>query len=116
MRSSSSDLVSNACGHPLCELIGGSCSLDAGRSRGCTPQLTPRTVAPETFDEVRSLLAAIGTPDRPAAVDEHVRAAAARLAQIIRREARDNRQLVSIARDDEPELAPALAALCTRRR
>jgi hypothetical protein len=105
-----------SCGHLLCELIGGSCSLDARRSRGCTPQLTARTVAPETFEEVRSLLAAIGTPDAQATVDEAVRTAAARLAQIIRREARDNRQLVTIVREDEPELAPALLALCRRRR
>ncbi len=103
------------CGHLLCELIGGSCSLDAGRSRGCTPQLTPRTVAPETFDEVRALLAVIG-PEATGVVDEQVRSAAVRLAQIIRREARDDRHLVTIARDDEPELAPMLAKLCARRR
>lgn len=105
-----------ACGHLLCELIGGSCSLDAGRSRGCTPQLSPRTVAPETFDEVRRLLATIGTPVPMTSADEQVRAAAVRLAQIIRREARDDRHLVTIARDDEPDLAPLLAELCTRRR
>jgi hypothetical protein len=105
-----------SCGHLLCELIGGSCSLDAGRSRGCSPQLASRSVAPDTFDEVRELVALIAPEGQPAAVDDRVRTAAVRLAQIIRREARDNRQLVTIARDDEPELAPVLATLCTRRR
>jgi hypothetical protein len=97
-----------SCGHPLCELIGGPCSLATGRSRGCRPGLTSRTVAPEVFDEVRELLAVI-----EASAD---RAAAIRLAEIIRREAREDRLLRVIARTDEPELAPALEALCARRR
>lgn len=109
-----------SCGHLLCELIGGACSLDAGRSRGCSPQLTSRTVAPETFDEVRDLLAAIEprieAVARSLSPDDGAHRAAVRLAQIIRREARDDRHLVTIARDDEPELAPALAKLCARRR
>jgi hypothetical protein len=97
-----------SCGHPLCELIGGNCSLATGRSRGCRPGLTSRVVAPGVFDEVRELLAVI-----EASAD---RAAAIRLAEIIRREAREDRLLMVIARDEEPELAPALEALCVRRR
>lgn len=100
------------CGHPLCELIGGSCSLATGRSRGCTPGLTSKTVAPEVYEEVRALLVVIGSGVR----DARVRMAAVRLAEIVRREARDDRNLVTLARDDEPELAPALAELCIRRR
>lgn len=60
------------------------------------------------FDEVRALLAAIEAGG-------DTRTAAIRLAEIIRREAREDRHLVAIARDDEPELAPALARLCSRR-
>lgn len=97
----------SACGHPLCELIGGSCSLVSGRSRGCTAAATARSIAPEVFDEVRELLGAI---ERDASRD-----AAIRLAAIIRREARDDRHLVALARDDEPELVPALERLCGRR-
>ena len=99
------------CGHPLCELIDGSCSLATDRSRGCRPGLAPRTVAPEVFDEVRELIALIegdaGTEQR--------RAAAIRLAEVVRREAREDRLLLVIARDDEPDLAPVLARLCLRR-
>ena len=94
-----------ACGHRLCELIGGACSIASGRSRGCTPGITPKTVAPEVFDEVRALLAAIERGERAAAV---------RLAEIIRREARDDRNLLGHARSDEPDLAPALERLCLR--
>jgi hypothetical protein len=100
-----------SCDHPLCELIAdGTCSIATGRSRGCRPGLYPATVAPEVFDEVRALVAVID------AHDERARVAAIRLAEIIRREAREDRHLVTIARDDEPELAPALARLCSRRR
>jgi hypothetical protein len=98
------------CGHLLCELIGGTCSIATGRSRGCRPGLTSKLVAPEVFDEVRELLAVID----PEARDERVRTAAVRLAEIIRREAREDRSLLAIARTDEPELAAALATLCLR--
>jgi hypothetical protein len=101
-----------ACGHPLCELIGGSCSLATGRSRGCRPGLASKTVEPDVFEEVRALVTAIDL-EHP---DERAREAAVRLAAIIRREARDDRLLVVIARTDEPDLAPALARLCLRRR
>lgn len=94
-----------SCGHRLCELIGGACSIASGRSRGCTPGIAPKTVAPEVFDEVRALLAKIEQGDRAAAI---------RLAEIVRREARDDRNLVVHARGDEPELAPALERLCLR--
>jgi hypothetical protein len=100
------------CGHLLCEVIGGPCSLASGRSRGCTPGLAPKVITPEVFDEVRALVAAI-EPERP---DEGVRSAAVRLAEIIRREARDDRLLLVHARNDEPDLVPALERLCVRRR
>lgn len=97
-----------SCGHALCDLIGGVCSLATHRSRGCTPGLTPKDVAPEVYDEVRALVATIerGGDTRDAAV---------RLAAIVRREAQHDRLLVVLARSDEPELAPALARLCVRR-
>ena len=100
------------CGHPLCELIGGSCSLATGRSRGCRPGLAVKTVGPEVFDEVRALLAELDARGP----DERARTAAVRLAEIIRREARDDRHLLVLARTDEPELVPALERLCLRRR
>lgn len=100
------------CGHPLCELIGGPCSIATGRSRGCTPNLAAKSVAPEVFDEVRALLAVLDLGDQ----DERFRVAAVRLAEIIRREARDDRHLLAHARMDEPELAPALERLCARRK
>jgi hypothetical protein len=96
------------CAHPLCELIGGSvCSITAGRSRGCTPAIASRDGPPQVFDEVRALLPAIDAGDRAAAI---------RLAEIVRREARDDRNLVVLARDEEPEVARALARLCLRSR
>lgn len=101
-----------ACGHLLCELIGGPCSLVTGRSRGCRPNLASRHVAPEVVEEVRALLAAI----EPDAGDPGSRSAAIRLAQILRREALEDRPLLAYARSEEPELAPALARLCVRRR
>jgi hypothetical protein len=59
------------------------------------------------FDEVRALLAAI---DRT----EPGRAAALRLAQIIRAEALEERNLLAHARVDEPGLAELLAPLVAR--
>ncbi len=100
------------CGHLLCELIGGPCSLATGRSRGCRPNLGARTVAPAILDEVRALLAVIDPDVR----DEPARTAAIRLAGIVRREAMDDRPLLAQVRIEEPELAPALARLCLRRR
>jgi hypothetical protein len=104
--------MSPDCRHLLCELIGDSCSLATNRSRGCRPGLASKDVAPAVFDEVRRLLAVID----PRVRDERVRSAAARLAQLIRREALDDRNLVVLARDEEPDLAEALAKLCVRRR
>jgi len=72
--------------------------------------LASRIVAPEVLDEVRELLAVIDPDVR----DERVQAAAVRLAEIIRREAREDRHLLAQVRIDEPELAPALARLCSR--
>lgn len=100
------------CGHLLCELIGGSCSLATGRSRGCRPGVFAKSVAPEVFDEVRALLSVIDPDTR----EERVREAAVRLAAIMRREAREDRHLLGQARIDEPDLAPALERLCMRRR
>jgi hypothetical protein len=93
-----------SCGHRLCELIGGACSITVQRSRGCRPNVTAKTVEDAIFEEVRTLLAAL--PDRDAAT---------RLAAIVRREAMDGRHLLAHARNDEPELAPALEQWCTRR-
>lgn len=97
------------CGHPLCELIGGDCSLAITRSRGCRPNVNAKSVAPEIFDEVRGLLAVIDPAD-PA-----TRAQAIRLAAIVRREALDDRHLIAHVRSDEPELSAALERLCLRR-
>jgi hypothetical protein len=94
-----------SCTHRLCEVIGGACSLATHRSRGCRPGLWAKTVAPEVFEEVRALLAVV----------ERDRAAAMRLAQIVRREASEDRHLVAHARSDEPELAEALARWVARR-
>ncbi len=102
----------SACGHLLCELIDSSCSIATHRSRGCRPNLTAKTTAPAVFDEVRALLALID----PDAGDERLRTAATRLAEIIRREAREDRHLLAQLRSEEPELAPALERLCVRRR
>jgi len=52
----------------------------------------------------------------PGRRDEHTHAAAVRLAEIVRREARNDRQLLLSARDDEPELVPALERLLVRQR
>ena len=96
-----------SCRHRLCELIGdGACSIASGKSRGCTPGLASRTTDPAVFDEVRTLLVAITAGDRDAAT---------RLATIVRREARDDRNMLANARDDEPELADQLAELLVRR-
>jgi hypothetical protein len=99
-----------SCGHPLCELIGGACSIAVQRSRGCRPNVVP-DLAPDLFDEVRALLAAIDAETH----DETGRTAAVRLATIIRREALDGRSLLALVRVEEPELAPALERLCVRR-
>lgn len=93
------------CRHAICELIGGdTCSIAAGRSRGCTPGLAS-PFDPAVFDEVRALLPLIAAGDRDAAN---------RLAAIVRREAREDRNLLARARDDEPELAAQLAELLVR--
>jgi len=97
----------SSCRHRICELIGdGTCSIASGRSRGCTPGLAERAIAPPVFDEVRTLLAGIATGDRDAAI---------RLAAIVRREAREDRNLLTQARDDDPEVAQQLAELLVRR-
>jgi hypothetical protein len=98
------------CTHLLCELIGGDCSIAISRSRGCRPTPWAKTVPPARFDEVRALLGAID----PSAPSEAGRAAAVRLAQIIRAEALEERNLLAHARDDEPELAERLAPLVAR--
>jgi hypothetical protein len=100
------------CGHLLCELIGGPCSLATGRSRGCTPGLTSKSIAPAVFEEIRALLVVID----PGVRDERGQGAAARLAAILRREAREDRHVLAQARMDEPELVLALERLCARRK
>ena len=104
--------VPTGCGHLLCELIDDSCSLATRRSRGCRPNVTSRSFAPEVVDEVRALLAVID----PAVRDDRGRTAATRLAAIIRREALEDRHMIAYARSEEPELVPALERLCIRRR
>jgi hypothetical protein len=97
----------SSCRHPICELVGGAaCSIATGRSRGCTPGVAAKTVATAVFDEVRVLVAAVALGERDAAI---------RLAAIVRREAREDRNLLAQAHDDEPELARQLAALLARR-
>jgi len=87
-------------------LIGdGACSIASGRSRGCTAGLVPKTVDPLLFDEVRALLQAIAAGDRDAAIA---------LAAIVRREAREDRNLLAQTREDAPELAAQLAPLLRR--
>jgi hypothetical protein len=93
------------CTHLLCELIGGECSIAVNRSRGCHAATWTKTVDPDVFDEVRALLGVIGTD----------RAAAVRLAQLVRAEALEERNLLAHARDDDPELADALAPFVVRR-
>jgi hypothetical protein len=100
-------MVMSRCRHPICKLIGeDACSIASGRTRGCTPGLAPKTIAPSVLDEVRALLTAIAAGDRDAAI---------RLAAIVRREAREDRNLLAQARDDAPELAAQLAELLLRR-
>lgn len=103
------------CGHPLCALVGARCSLAAGVSRGCRAGPRPeRAIAPAVIDEVRGLLTAID----PAQPDDARRAAAAALARVIRREAREDRSVLVLAADGdlEPALAARLTALCRRAR
>ena len=106
-----------ACGHPLCELVGGDCSLATGLSRGC--QTGPRRAAPfepAVISEVEALLSQLVTPlsDDPTAAH---RAAATRLAFLFRREARSGRSLLALGADDElePDLRARLESLCRRR-
>jgi hypothetical protein len=88
-------------------------------SRGC--RTGPRTAppfGPELVEEVSTLLAQLGPPppgDTGAAARQ--RAAATRLAFLFRREARNDRNLLSLAAEDElePELRARLEALCRRR-
>ncbi|HEY4057169.1 MAG TPA: hypothetical protein VGM39_11200 [Kofleriaceae bacterium] len=96
----------DGCGHLLCELIGDACSIATNRSRGCTPNIVSRTTPPEVLDELRALLGKVDG-DRTAAV---------RLAEIIRREALNDRPVLAWARIEEPELAPAIERLVVRRR
>ena len=97
----------SSCRHSICELIGeDACSIASGRTRGCTPGLAAKTIDPDVFDEVRTLLAAIATGDRDAAI---------RLAAIVRREACEDRSVLAQARVEEPELAAELAELLLRR-
>jgi hypothetical protein len=96
-----------ACTHRLCELIGGECSIAVSRSRGCHASGWAKTVSAEVFDEVRALLGVVG--------GDGGRDAAVRLAQLVRAEALEERNLLAHARADEPELADLLAPLLVRR-
>jgi hypothetical protein len=107
------------CGHLLCQLLGDECSLASGRSRGC--RTGPRTATPfepELIEEVCALLAQLGPPPPgDAGAAERQRAAATRLAFLFRREARNDRNLLALAAEDEiePELRARLEMLCRRR-
>jgi len=109
-------MLSPACGHRLCALIGGACSLTAGVSRGCGagPRPDP-TIAPEVFDEIGALLAVLAPVDA-GPLSGAARDAAVRLAAIIRREAREGRSVLAQVRDGEPELQVAIEQLCARAR
>jgi hypothetical protein len=100
------------CEHLVCAIIGGTCSLAQTRSRGCRPNLTSPELSRDVVDEVRALVAMIDPESR----SDEVRVAASRLAALVRREALEARNLVALIGDDEPELAPTLARLCSRRR
>lgn len=72
---------------------------------------------PELVEEVRGLLAQLGSlSDDDAAAADRLRTAAARLAFLFRREARNDRNLLALAEEDEiePELRARLVALCRR--
>ncbi|HEX4455960.1 MAG TPA: hypothetical protein VH143_34100 [Kofleriaceae bacterium] len=99
------------CTHLLCELIGGDCSIAVQRSRGCHAAGWANTVGSEVLDEVRALLGVI----EPRAGTDRGRAAAVRLAQLVRAEALEERNLLAHAREDDPELADLLAPLVARR-
>ena len=95
------------CTHLLCELIAdGKCAIAIQRSHTCRPNITAPETSPAVIAEVRTLLPAIDAGDRPAAQ---------RLAQLVRREALDDRSLLSHVVDAEPDLAPALERLLRRR-
>jgi hypothetical protein len=101
------------CGHPLCALVGGACSLATGRSRGCQAPRPAAPFEPALVEEVATLLAQLAPQ---AAAPEDQRAPATRLAFLFRREARGDRNLLALATDDElePELAARLTSLCSR--
>ena len=73
---------------------------------------------PALIEEVCTLLAQLGPPSPgDAGASERQRAAATRLAFLFRREARNDRNLMTLATEDEiePELRARLEALCRRR-
>lgn len=105
------------CGHHLCALLGGACSLLAGVSHGSHAGPRPRTtIELAVYDEIRALLPAIAVDAAGVLPAGPGRDAAARLAAIIRREAREGRGVLGQARLDEPELAGRLEPLCRRAR
>jgi hypothetical protein len=107
------------CGHALCQLLGDDCSLASGLSRGCrTGPRAATPFGPEIVEEVCTLLAQLGpAPPGDAVAADRQRAAATRLAFLFRREARNDRNLLVLAAEDEiePELRARLEALCRRR-
>lgn len=85
------------CTHALCEQIGGACSLAVQRSRGCHANSWATETSPAVLAEARALL------------DHLDRAAAVRLAQLVRLEALEQRSLAAQLDDDR------LAALVRKR-
>ena len=107
------------CGHLLCQLLGDEYGLANGLSRGCrTGPRTAMPFEPELVEEVGTLLEQLGPlPPADAGAAARQRAAATRLAFLFRREARNNRNLLVLAAEDElePALRARLEALCRRR-
>jgi hypothetical protein len=111
------------CRHLLSEIVEGStpistpedivpaCSLAFVRSRGCTPGTFAKELAPAVFDEVKTLLSQIDPDNRT----EEAKVAATRLAQIVRREAMEERNLLALVRAEDTDVAASLMPLLARR-
>lgn len=111
------------CRHLLCEIIDGtvtvttpddtvpSCSLAFVRSRGCTPGTFAKDLAPGVFEELKTLVGQID----PDARTDATTAAAARLAQIVRRESMEERNVLALVRAEDPDLGRTLNRLLARR-
>ena len=87
-----------SCTHALCAMIGDGCSIAVQRSRGCHASTWAATTSDAVLAEAKALLANLD------------RAAAVRLAQLVRMEALEERSLAAqLMDDDEPALARLVA-------